>query len=193
LFDTYILLEDRAHQEFLIIDQHAAHERILYEQLMKRRKTSLQNRPSGQLLLVPVRVDITEGERALLEEEQAWFCDLGFEYEPFGERSVVIRSVPNTGKGPFAGLNARDAFREALDALESAQQTGTLPDDTTVFYNMACKAAVKANDRLSKEEIHLLLEQLLILENPYHCPHGRPVILRLSKTEIEKKFGRIVG
>lgn len=193
LFDTYILLEDLLHQEFFIIDQHAAHERILYEQLIERRKTSLQDRPSGQLLLVPVRVDISEGERALLEEERAWFFDLGFEYEQFGEHSVVIRCVPNTGRGPFTGLNAHDAFRAALDALETAEQSGTLPDDTTVFHDIACKAAVKANDRLSKDEIKLLLEQLLTLENPYHCPHGRPAILRFSKTEIEKKFGRIVG
>ncbi|NMA18673.1 MAG: DNA mismatch repair endonuclease MutL [Clostridiaceae bacterium] len=193
LFDTYILLEDLVHQEFLIIDQHAAHERVLYEQLMERRKSSLQDRPAGQLLLVPVRVDISEGERALLLEEQTWFSDLGFEYEPFGEHSVVIRCIPNSGKGPFAGLDATDAFRAAIDALDAAKQSGTLPDDTTVFHDMACKAAVKAHDRLSEDEIHLLLDQLLTLNNPYHCPHGRPVILRLSKKAIEKKFGRIVG
>ena len=193
LFDTYILLEDHIHQEFLIIDQHAAHERVLYEKLIEQRKTSLQNRPAGQLLLVPVRVDISEGERALLLEEQDWFSNLGFEYEPFGEHSVVIRCIPNTGKGPFAGLDAADAFRAAIDVLDAAKQSGTLPDDTTVFHDMACKAAVKAHDSLSNDEIHVLLNQLLRLDNPYHCPHGRPVILRFSKRAIEKKFGRIVG
>lgn len=193
LFDTYILLEDHVHQEFLIIDQHAAHERVLYEKLIAQRKTSLQDRPAGQLLLVPVRIDISEGERDLLKEEKDWFSDLGFEYEPFGEHSVVIRCIPNAGKGPFAGLDAADAFRAALDALDAAEQSGTLPDDTTVFHDMACKAAVKAHDRLSNEEIQMLLDQLLTLDNPYHCPHGRPAILRMSKKAIEKKFGRIVG
>ncbi len=190
LFNTYILLEEG--DSFILIDQHAAHERILYEELLLRREKHITAGSPGQLLLVPVRVHVTDKEMACLTEEEEHFRSLGFEYEPFGGQSVVVRSVPAGSRFEEISLDPAAALRAALDCLEDAQRTGNTVEDTEILHLVACKAAVKAHDRLSEDEIRLLLERLTTLTNPYHCPHGRPVAIKMSKTEIEKLFGRIV-
>ena len=190
LFQTYILLDDG--ESLIMIDQHAAHERILYEELMQRRHENRNDRTPAQMLLVPVRVHVTQKELAFLKDEEEHFRSLGFEYEPFGGQSVVVRSVPVGNRFDNIGMDPAAALRAALDCLEDAHRTGNTVEDTEILHLVACKAAVKAHDRLSEDEIRQLLERLTTLTNPYHCPHGRPVAVKLSKQEIEKLFGRIV-
>jgi DNA mismatch repair protein MutL len=184
------LLEES--DSFILIDQHAAHERILYEELLQRREENEDGRSPGQLLLVPVRVHVTDKELAFLTDEEEHFRSLGFEYESFGGQSVVVRSVPAGSRFEDVAFDPAAALRAALDCLEEAHRTGNTVEDTEILHLVACKAAVKAHDRLSEDEIRLLLERLTALTNPYHCPHGRPVAIKLSKSEIEKLFGRIV-
>ncbi len=190
LFRTYILLDDG--ESLIFIDQHAAHERILYEELLRRRVENRNERSPGQMLLVPVRVHVSQKEMAFLTDEEEHFRSLGFEYEPFGGQSVVVRSVPAGSRFDDVGIDPAAALRAALDCLEDAHRTGNTVEDTEILHLVACKAAVKAHDRLSEDEIRQLLERLTTLTNPYHCPHGRPVAIKLSKPEIEKLFGRIV-
>lgn len=186
---TYILLEDD--QSLILIDQHAAHERVLYEELLLKRNQTDKRIP-GQTLLVPVRLEVNDSEMALLEEEESYFQNLGFDYEPLGYQSVAIRSIPAGGKGAGEELDPAAAMRAALDTLLTAQRTGREIEDTEILHQIACKAAIKAHDRMSEEEIRILLTRLSTLTNPYHCPHGRPILVRLTQREIEKLFGRIV-
>jgi DNA mismatch repair protein MutL len=116
---------------------------------------------------------------------------LGFDYQAFGGNTIALRAVPS-GKAGRSAVNPSAAFRAALDALAAARRTGREPDDSETLHQIACKAAVKANDRLSEDEIRLLIKGLVTLSNPFHCPHGRPVALRFSREDIEKLFGRIV-
>ena len=190
LLDTYILLDDG--QSLILIDQHAAHERVLYEELLKKREEKGQTPVRGQTLLLPVRLEVSQAEMALLEEEASYFQQLGFDFEPFGGGSIALRTVPMTRADGRPALEPATAFRATLDALAAARQTGSALDDSEVLHLMACKAAVKAQDRLSDHEITILIKRLVQLTNPFHCPHGRPVALRLSREDIEKRFGRIV-
>lgn len=190
LFDTYILLDDGS--SLILIDQHAAHERILYEELLLRHQENASERPAGQVLLVPVRVSLSESEMTILDEDRDYFQHLGFEYEPFGRREAVVRAVPMGRADGGSTLDPTVALRAALDTVATARTTGQTVDDTEIYHMMACKAAVKAHDTLSSDEIIILLTRLTSLTNPYHCPHGRPVALRFTRTELEKRFGRIV-
>lgn len=189
LLDTYILMEEG--ESLILIDQHAAHERVLYEELLEKRKEGERGSPPAQTLLVPVRIAVSESENARLEEDVDYFQKLGFDFEPFGGNSIALRTVPMTA-GSQAALDPARAFRSALDSLMAARETGREVDQDEVLHQMACKAAVKAHDRLSSDEILILIRRLTDLTNPYHCPHGRPVALRLSREEIEKRFGRLV-
>lgn len=190
LLDTYILLDDG--HSLILIDQHAAHERILYEELLKKREEKGPRSVRGQTLLLPVRLEVSQAEMALLEEETSHFHDLGFDFEPFGGGSIALRTVPMTRADGRPALEPAKAFRAVLDAMTASRQTGSPLDDSEILHLMACKAAVKAHDRLSEDEISLLIDRLLQLTNPFHCPHGRPVALRFSQEEIEKRFGRLV-
>lgn len=187
--NTYILLDDC--QSLVLIDQHAAHERILYEELLAQQKEEGGLRAAGQILMTPLRVELSPEELSLLEEEAEHFNALGFDYQAFGGNTIALRAVPS-GKASRSAVNPSAAFRAALDALAAARRTGQEPDDSETLHQIACKAAVKANDRLSEEEIRLLIKGLVTLSNPFHCPHGRPVALRFSREDIEKLFGRIV-
>lgn len=188
--DTYLLLDDG--EALILIDQHAAHERILYEELLARREDANGDRRlPGQLLLTPLRIEVTGQELALLDESTFYFEDLGFDYEHFGGHTIALRAVPEAA-GASASIDPAAAFRAALDALASARQRGHDPDQTEVLHRVACRAAVKAHDRLNPEEIRMLIQRLTRLTNPYHCPHGRPVAVRLSRQAIEKLFGRLV-
>lgn len=183
LFDTYVLME--AKNELLLIDQHAAHEKILFERLVERhRQIQKDGSELIQPLLVPVVVEISRKEMQIIKDETDRLQQLGFEYSLMGENSIAIRSIPDTGDRT---LQPEQALRAALEALQQDQADDGIEE---VFYQMACKAAVKAHDRLNEIEIKQLLSDLAKLNNPYQCPHGRPVIIRVSRSDIEKRFKR---
>jgi DNA mismatch repair protein MutL len=184
LFSTYLLLEHG--QDLLLVDQHAAHERILFEQMVERHRKL--GAAAAQPLLVPQPVEVSAHEWALVQDEQQRLAELGFELEAFGQQTILVRSLPAGGRGE---LRPQAALRILLDAL----QDDSLENEEAVeafYYSMACKAATKAHDRLHEDEMNQLLTDLKQLDDPYHCPHGRPVVIRISRTDLEKQFRRIV-
>lgn len=186
---TYLLFE--MEESLFIIDQHAAHERIIYEKLLYNFNENKGEGRLSQNLLLAVRINVSSGEMAFFIEHEEEFSRLGFDSAPFGESSIVIRAVPSSGDSKTE-LDPSAAFRAVLEHAMDQSDPEIAFRDTEVFHDMACKAAVKANDSLSRIEAETLLNSLLELENPYHCPHGRPIIIRMSREELEKKFGRIV-
>ncbi len=183
LFDTYWLVQ--VENELFIIDQHAAHEKVLYEKMMgqfaDREFTSQQISP-------PVIITMTMQEQELFQKYEDQFQKAGFEVNPFGGREYAVCAVPAN----LYNLNQKELFLEMLDGLSLEIGKSTPDLILEKIASMSCKAAVKGSQRLSTQEAEHLLADLLELENPYHCPHGRPTIIAMSKTEIEKKFKRIV-
>ena len=182
LFETYWLVQFE--DKFYMIDQHAAHEKILYERTVK---TLANKEITSQMVSPPLILTLNMQEAAKLAEYQDYFQELGFEIEPFGGKEYAVSAVPAN----LYGLAEKDLFMELLDDLEyvSGKNTEMILDKIA---SMSCKAAVKGNQRLSTAEAKELIEELLTLDNPYNCPHGRPTIISMSKQEIEKKFKRIV-
>lgn len=183
LFDTYWLVE--FHEKLYIIDQHAAHEKVLFERTMK----SLKDKEyTAQQISPPLIVSLSMKEQELLNKYSKNFEAIGFEIEPFGGDEFSIRAVP----GNLFGLAEKEVFLEMLDSLD--KDTGRVSEDmiNEKIASMSCKAAVKGNHRMSEKEAEALIDELLTLENPYNCPHGRPTIIAMSKYELEKKFKRIV-
>ncbi len=189
LLKTYLLFE--VESSLLIIDQHAAHERILYEKLLYRLINNNDEKMLSQTLLLPVRLTISAGEMSFFLEYKEKFSQLGFDCDPFSESSIVIRAVPSSGSGKNE-LDAAAAFRAVLEHAVDHSDAEMAFNNTEILHDIACKAAVKANDNLSRVEAESLLASLLELDNPYHCPHGRPTIIRVKRDQIEKMFGRIV-
>lgn len=184
VFDTYWLVEFE--DKLLIIDQHAAHEKVNYERMMKRyREKSILS----QGLFPPVIISLSGQEEAILKEHLDTFAALGFEIEAFGGSEYALRSVPVD----LYGCNEREMFLEVLDGLLDGSGFGTIRVIEEKIASMSCKAAVKGNHKLSIPEVQTLLDELLTLENPYNCPHGRPTIITMTKTEMERKFKRIVS
>lgn len=183
-FDTYWLVE--FHDNLYIIDQHAAHERVLYEKTLKGMK---QREYTSQYISPPMVLNLSMQEAQLLEMYMEQFTRIGFEIEEFGESSYAVRAIPDN----LFGIAKRELFIEMLDALSDEIRPNTAPDmiDEKIA-SMSCKAAVKGNSRLSFQEVDTLIGELLTLENPYHCPHGRPTIISMSRRDLEKKFKRIV-
>lgn len=183
LFDTYWLVEYE--NTFYIIDQHAAHEKVLYEKFMKE----FSNRDIvSQMVSPPQVISLNLQEDMLLKAHMEVFQELGFEISEFGGREYSIHGVP----ADLYGCSVQDFFVEVLDGLENENTKQVSELLTGKIATAACKAAVKGNNRLSFEEADQLIGQLLGLDNPYHCPHGRPTIVSMSKYELEKKFKRIV-
>lgn len=183
IFDTYWLIafQDR----LFIVDQHAAHEKVKYERFVKE----LEGRQiSSQILSPPVIITLTGKEEILLKEYRSYFTDLGFEIEDFGGNSIALRSIPVD----LYGCNEKELFTDILDELAENEAKGRPEAILHKLASMACKSAVKGNHKLDIKEMETLFDELLTLENPYHCPHGRPTIISMSKYEIEKKFKRIV-
>ena len=183
LFDTYWLVE--FDNQLFIIDQHAAHEKVLYERTMK----SLKSREyTSQAVSPPIILTLSGNEQLLLEKYMDYFTRIGFEIEPFGGREYAVSGVPAN----LFSIAKKELLMEMIDQL-SDDSSVTDPD---MIYervaSMSCKAAVKGNHRMSAAEANELIDQLLTLENPYACPHGRPTIISMSKYELEKKFKRIV-
>ena len=184
VFDTYWLVQFQ--DNLYIIDQHAAHERVLYERTLKEMK----NREyTSQYLSPPVILTLSMQEARLLEEHMDRFQRIGFEIEPFGGKEYAVRAVPAN----LFGIAKKELLLEMLDSLSDSVNTSMTPEliDEKVA-SLSCKAAVKGNSRLSAQEVDALIGELLLLSNPYHCPHGRPTIIAMSKRDLEKKFKRIV-
>lgn len=182
VFETYwmIQFEDR----LFIVDQHAAHEKVKYERLMKQYH---EKNIVSQNLMPPVIVSLSGQEETVLNEYAEVFEALGFEVESFGGSEYALRSVPVD----LYGCSEREMFLEVLDELlEGGHNYPKVVEEKIA--SMSCKAAVKGNHRMCVEEAQILIDELLTLENPYNCPHGRPTIITISKTEMEKKFKRIV-
>lgn len=183
LFDTYWLVQYG--EKLYIIDQHAAHEKVLYERLIKDlRQRSFQS----QLLSPPIVLNLSMQEEQLYLQYQSCFCDMGFEIEEFGDRAYAVRAVPAN----LPGIGRHDILMELLDSLSEISRKADLESLLDKVASMSCKAAVKGNHRMSAMEAKALIDELLTLENPYNCPHGRPTIISMTKHELEKKFKRIV-
>lgn len=184
VFDTYWLVEFDS--SLYIIDQHAAHERVLYEKTLKEMKT---REFTSQMISPPVILNLTMQEAQLLRTYMDQFTRIGFEFEEFGQDSYAVRSVPAN----LFSIAKKELLMEMIDSLSEEvhrRQSSELLDEKIA--SMSCKAAVKGNMRLSAQEVDALIGELLKLDNPYHCPHGRPTIISMSKRELEKKFKRIV-
>lgn len=183
LFETYWLVE--FDEKLFIIDQHAAHEKVLYERTLKGLKSKEH---TSQLLSPPMVLSLSMQEEEMLKKYQSQFTELGYEIEHFGGMEYQICAVP----GNLYNINKKELFIEILDNL--GELSGKNNPDLILerIASMSCKAAVKGNTKLSLMEVESLIAELLTLENPYQCPHGRPTIISMSKYEIEKKFKRIV-
>lgn len=182
VFDTFWLVQYQ--DNLYIIDQHAAHEKVLFERMMKNYQ---EKNVLSQMVSPPLIVTLTAQEAELLEKYEDIFTGFGYEISPFGGREYAINAVPHN----LYGIASQDLFVEVLDHLE---EVGEKPLDiiTEKLASMSCKAAVKGNHALSFQEVERLIDELLTLEDPYHCPHGRPTIISISRQEMEKKFKRIV-
>ena len=183
VFETYWLVEYG--DKLYIIDQHAAHEKVNFERMMKRLR---EKKPASQYLNPPILLTLTADEACVLEEHMSYFEKLGYVISSLGDRDYSISAIPTD----LPELGKKELLLEILDEL--TDEAGMTTPDTIYdkIASMSCKAAVKGNNRLSLMEADALIGELLTLENPYACPHGRPTIISMSKTELEKKFKRIV-
>ncbi|MDE5679266.1 MAG: DNA mismatch repair protein MutL, partial [Lachnospiraceae bacterium] len=183
IFDTYWLLAFQ--DKLFIIDQHAAHEKVKYERLIHRFQ---EKEIVSQNLVPPIVVTLSAREEQTFLSYQDVFAGLGFEIEEFGGSEYAIRSVPTD----LYGCQEKELFLEVLDELFDGPLYKNLTVVEEKLASMACKAAVKGNHAFSTSEMEALIDELMTLDNPYNCPHGRPTIISMSKYEIEKKFKRIV-
>lgn len=183
VFDTYWLIEHD--NKLYIIDQHAAHEKVLYERMMKQLKNKEM---TTQYVSPPIILSLTRAEQDILERFADVFAELGYVISPFGGNEFAIEGVP----GNLFSFDVKTFFMELLASCDSLKGNGGHDMILEKIASMSCKAAIKGNNHLSRPEIETLLEELLSLENPYHCPHGRPTIIAMTKYELEKKFKRIV-
>ncbi|MBQ9561865.1 MAG: DNA mismatch repair endonuclease MutL [Lachnospiraceae bacterium] len=184
VFETYWLIEYG--KELFYIDQHAAHEKVLYEQAMAHYR---EKEFAQQMLLPPVILTLSAREEAALQSQMELLTEIGFEIEHFGGKEYQVRAVP----ADLYNLNKEELLMEYLDSAEEAGGRTPTPEMIlSRLATMSCKAAVKGGDTLTEAEARRLIEQLMKLEDPYHCPHGRPVIISVSKHELEKRFKRIV-
>ena len=183
LFKTYWLIEFE--DKLYIIDQHAAHEKVLYEKTMAR----LANKDfTSQRISPPIVMTLDARECEMLEKYRPQIEQFGYEVEHFGGKEYMISAIPDN----LFNIDMKDLFIEMLDDFSNATGRQTPDIITEKVASMSCKAAVKGNDKLTLPEINELIDELLSLDNPYNCPHGRPTIISMSKYEIEKKFKRIV-
>ncbi len=184
VFETYWLVEYQ--EQLYIIDQHAAHERVLYEKTLREMKDRAF---TSQYLSPSIILNLSMQEAELLKTHIELFAKIGFEIEAFGGDSYAVRAVPDN----LFSIAKKELLIEMLDGLSEEITSREAPDIIAEkVASMSCKAAVKGNSRLSAAEVDTLIGELLELDNPYHCPHGRPTIIAMTKRELEKKFKRIV-
>ena len=183
VFDTYWIVQ--LENEMYIIDQHAAHEKVMYERLLKESKA---NKLSSQMINPPIIVTLTDLEQNVLKEHMDEFRGIGFDIEEFGGKEYKINAIPNI----FPSIPKSELFNEMLS--DSTNYDVISPSELILakVASMSCKAAIKGNMRISLLEANELFDELLSLDNPYNCPHGRPTVIKMTKQEIEKKFKRIV-
>lgn len=182
IFNTYWIIEQG--NDIFMIDQHSAHEKVIYEELYEKLKNQAVY---SQRLLEPIIINVSDMEKAVIEENFQIFSDFGFEIENFGLNCYVVREVPFIFKAPLQS----GFFMQIVDMLTDKNINNIYDIKIEKIISMSCKKAVKANDRLSFVEAKALIEKLLLLENPFNCPHGRPTIIKMTKYEIEKLFKRI--
>ena len=181
-FSTYIIIEMEG--EMYIIDQHAAHERIMYERI-KANYYNDENKDS-QLMLLPDIINLSHKDMQIAKDNMEIFEKAGFMLEEFGENTIKLSGVPTV----CLDLDTKELFLETLDEINTVARTAKQEIEEKFIATVACKAAVKANMALTKEEVDNLMKQLLVLKNPFTCPHGRPTAIRMTKNDIEKKFSR---
>lgn len=181
-FNTYIIIEMK--QDLYIIDQHAAHERIMYEKIKKNYYNN--DKKDSQLMLLPDIITLTHKEMGIYRDNREMFERAGFVVDEFGENTVKLSGVPDV----LIDLETKDLFLEALDEINTVARTAKQEIEEKFIATVACKAAVKAHMVLSREEVTELLDKLLLLPNPFTCPHGRPTAIKMTKNDIEKKFAR---
>ena len=181
IFDTYIILSKG--NSMYLLDQHAAHEKILYERYMDK---FYKSRINMQMLLDPIVLELSNIDMLHVENNLDLFMKFGFEIELFGKNHIMIRCVPTI----FGVPESEKFILQIIDNIEEIKNNYELKGEK--FASMACRAAIKANDRIQSMEIRSLLNELETCENPFTCPHGRPTIVEITKTEIEKMFKRIM-
>ena len=185
VFETYWLIEQQ--NQLFFMDQHAAHEKVLYEKIMKR----LQKQEYySQMVNPPILFTLSMKEEERLARFQSYFKKIGFEIEHFGGKEYAIRAVPDD----LLGIAQKEIFLELLDGLAEEVRQQNISDMQVVcekVARMSCRAAIKGRSAFSVQEAESLLQELMTLENPYHCPHGRPTLIMVSKYELEKKFKRV--
>lgn len=181
VFDTYIIIQ--IGEKMYIIDQHAAHERLLYEQI---KANYFSKNSNSQILLLPILVELTQKEMDAVNENQEILKNVGFEFENFGDRTIKISGVPNIGYD----LDYKGVFLDTIDEILGANKTYRGSKEDRFIATLACKAAVKGNMNLSYKEQIALLDDMVKLDNPFNCPHGRPTAFEISKYEIERRFLR---
>lgn len=182
VFSTYIIIE--MNNEMYIIDQHAAHERIMYEKI--KRNYYSGGEKDSQILLLPDIINLSHKEKSIVKENVDMFTQAGFMLEEFGENTIRLIGVPTV----CVELDTKELFLEILDAVNTVAITAIQEKEDKFIATVACKAAVKANHELQEAEVKALMDKLLRLPNPFTCPHGRPTAIKMSKYDIERKFNR---
>ena len=182
LFDEYIIIE--MEKEMYIIDQHAAHEKILFEKLNDNYYDT-ENKDS-QLMLLPDIITLSRKQMEIARDNMQMFRNAGFMVEEFGENTIKLTGVPTV----CIDLDNKELFLETLDEINTVARTAKQEKEEKFIATVACKAAVKANMVLTKEEVESLMDKLLELPNPFTCPHGRPTAIKMTKYDIERKFAR---
>ena len=182
-FSTYIIIE--MGKELYIIDQHAAHERIMYEKI-KANYYSDDGEKDSQLMLLPDIINLSHKDMQIAKDNMDIFKKAGFEVDEFGENTIKLSGVPTV----CLDLDTKELFLETLDEINTVARTAKQEIEEKFIATVACKAAVKANMALTREEVDNLMRQLLVLPNPFTCPHGRPTAIRMTREDIEKKFSR---
>ena len=172
-------------KELYIIDQHAAHERIMYEKI-KANYYSDNGSKDSQLMLLPDIINLSHKDMQIAKDNMDIFKKAGFDLEEFGENTIKLSGVPTI----CLDLDTKELFLETLDEINTVARTAKQEIEDKFIATVACKAAVKANMALSREEVDNLMRQLLVLPNPFTCPHGRPTAIRMTREDIERKFSR---
>lgn len=182
VFSTYLIIEMGS--EMYIIDQHAAHERVMYEEIKKNYYKNAEK--DSQIMLLPDIITLSHKEKSIVRENIDLFKKAGFMLEEFGENTIRLIGVPSI----CMEMDTKELFLEILDTIDTVAITAKQEKEDKFIATIACKAAVKANMALTKEEVDNLLKKLLVLPNPFTCPHGRPTAIKMDKTDLEKKFNR---
>ena len=181
-FKTYIILT--MGDDLYLLDQHAAHERIMYEKVKANYNNDTDK--DSQLMLVPDIINLTNKEMGIFKDNKEMFNKAGFVADEFGDNTVKLTGVPEF----CLKFNTQEIFLETLDEIDTVARTAKQEIEDKFLATIACKAAVKAHMALTEDEVNSLMSKLLELPNPFSCPHGRPTIIKMSKTDIEKKFSR---